>query len=131
MTMPIHITPSQSDDFALQLEYDFVEILREEADKHEQEAIQLAVAMVRGLRKRYGGERLGSKGLYIPVPSKQERNAAIRAAYNGTNGAQVMREHGIKRTRLYEIVKQRSGGMQIGMPAPKNPLSSHESGRDN
>lgn len=115
------ITPSQSDDLALQLEYDFVEIVREEIGLDEKEAARIAAAIVRGVRKRYGGERLGGKGIYIPAPSKHERDAAIRAAYNGTNGEEVMRKHGIKRARLYQIIKQRPGAPRIGVSGPKNP----------
>lgn len=52
--------------------------------------------------------RLGQRGLYIPAPGKEERNAAVRREFDGTNGAEVMRRHGIKRSTLYAIVGQRS-----------------------
>lgn len=126
------ITPGQADDAVMQLEQDFVEIAREELGMHEVPAQELASALVRGMRKRYGGMRLGGRGhIYVPAPSKADRDEAIRQAYNGTNGPEVMKAHGIRRSRLFQIVKTKPGAARIGVSSPKSPLSPHESGQDN
>lgn len=72
--------------------------------------------------------RLGTKGLYIPAPSKVERNAAIRRAFDGTNGATLMREHGIARSSLYRIVND-GRRPRIGVSGPKNPAPSPDIGQ--
>ena len=127
------VTPVQAEDAVLQLEYDLADILREDQGLHERQAYDMARSLVQGLRKRYGGMQLGRRGLYIPAPSKAERNAQICHDFNGTNLSEVCKRYGIKRTRLYEIVKR--GGKPVGQPsaaAPvggKSPVSSRESGR--
>lgn len=119
------LTPGQADDAVMQLEQDFVEIAREELGMHEMPAQELASALVRGMRKRYGGGRLGARGLYIPAPSKAERNESIRREYDGANGEEVRRRHGIKRTQFYEIIGDRPvGAARIGVSSPKSPVSS-------
>lgn len=124
-------TPGQADDAVIQLEQDFVEIAREELGMHEVPAQELASALVRGMRKRYGGMRLGGRGhIYVPAPSKAERDEAIRQAYNGTNGPEVMKAHGIRRSRLFQIVKARPSAARIGVSSAKSPVSPHESGQD-
>lgn len=119
-------TSAQTEDAVLQLEHDMVEIVRAELGMHEREAFSLAQAIVRGLRARYGGERLGYRGIYIPAPSKEQRNAAIRKEFDGTNVKEVMERHGIKRTQIYRIVGKRTDGLQIGRTGAKSPISSHE-----
>lgn len=126
------LTTGQADDAVMQLEQDFVEIAREELGMHEVPAQELASALVRGMRKRYGGMRLGGRGhIYVPAPSKSERDDAIRQAYNGTNAGEVMKAHGIKRSRLFQIVGARPGDPRIGVSGPKSPVSPHEIGQDN
>lgn len=127
---PRAITPGQADDAVMQLEQDFVEIAREELGMHEVPAQELASALVRGMRKRYGGMRLGGRGhIYVPAPSKSERDEAIRQAYNGTNGAEVRKAHGISRTTLFRIVSK-PGAARIGVcgAAAPSPVSPHEVG---
>ena len=119
-------TPAQTEDAVLQLEHDMVEIVRAELGMREREAFTLAQAIVRGLRNRYGGERLGHRGLYIPAPSKAQRNDAICKEFNGTNIEDVMKRHGIKRAQIYRIVSERADGRQIGRAGAKSPISSHE-----
>jgi Mor family transcriptional regulator len=132
-------TPGQAEDAALQLQDDFIDILGQELGMHEREATPMAHALVRGLRKRYGGRRLGAKDLYIPAPSKQERDDAIRREFDGTNADEVMQRHGIKRSRLYQIVgAPRPGGRpSIGVSSPaapllaiNSPVCSRESGQN-
>ncbi len=77
MTTSPQITPAQTDDAVLQLEHDMVEIVRGALNIHERQAFEIAKAIVKGLRSRYGGLRLGQRGLYIPAPSKAERNQAV------------------------------------------------------
>lgn len=130
---PRAITPGQADDAVMQLEQDFVEIVREELGMHEVPAQALASALVRGMRKRYGGMRLGGRGhIYVPAPSKSERDEAIRQAFNGANKDDVMKAHGISRTSFYRIVSK-PGAARIGISGPKapSPVSPHEMGQDN
>ena len=105
---PTRMTTGQAEDAVLQLSYDIVEIARTGLGVPEGEATRMAATIVQGLRQRYGGVRLGQRGLYIPAPGKEERNAAVRREFDGTNGPDVMRRHGIKRSTLYAIVGQRN-----------------------
>lgn len=94
----------QSEETISQLTRDIAEIARDGLGVGEAEAANIAAVIVRGMRQRYGGVRLGRRGLYIPVPCKEERNAAICREFDGTNAQEVMRRHGIKRSTLYAIV---------------------------
>ncbi|MBS7244093.1 MAG: hypothetical protein KIG98_07125 [Comamonas sp.] len=98
----------QSEETISQLTRDIAEIARDGLGVGEDEAARIAAVIVHGMRQRYGGTRLGRRGLYIPVPCKEERNAAVRREFNGTNGPEVMRRYGIKRSTLYTIVGKRS-----------------------
>ena len=127
--MTTTMTASQSQDNVMQLTYDMTEIVREGLGVTEAEAARMAATIVNGMRHRYGGVRLGRRGLYIPVPCKDERNAAICREFDGTNAQEVMRRHGIKRSTLYTIVGQRNrsrsrnGGNRngIGSTGPAAP----------
>jgi Mor family transcriptional regulator len=101
-------TPAQLEDQSIQLHREFVEIVREEIGMNERFANDVASALVRGMRKRYGGQTLGRRGaIYVPAPDKTERNTAIRAEFNGTNAAQVCTRYQISRSRLYQIVNSK------------------------
>lgn len=53
--------------------------------------------------------RLGSSQMYLPRtdPRKRaQRNAAIRAAFNGRNIAELARQHGISPRRVRQIVER-------------------------
>ena len=125
--MTTTMTASQSQDNVMQLTYDMTEIVREGFGVTEAEAARMAATIVHGMRHRYGGVRLGRRGLYIPVPCKEERNAAICREFDGTKAQEVMRRHGIKRSTLYTIVGQRNrsrnGGNRngIGSTGPAAP----------
>jgi Mor family transcriptional regulator len=95
-------SPAQREDDAMLLVSEFTEIVRTEIGMREEFASQIALALVRGLRRVHGARRL-----YIPSIDKTERDAAIRAKFVGTNAADVMREFGVSRSRLYEIVGKR------------------------
>ena len=112
------MTAGQAEDSVLQLQYDLVEIATADLGMHEVDASRVASALVAGLRKRYGGERLGRRGLYIPAPSKQERNEAIRRDFDGTNAEAVMRLHGIRRSTFYRVIGKARG---IGVCSPAAP----------
>ena len=90
---------SCNDDAAVSLLYEMTTIVREEIGFNELFAAQIAEALVRGLRRR-----LGADYLYIPAPDKTERDAAIRARFNGTNREEVCRAFGISKSQLYRIV---------------------------
>jgi Mor family transcriptional regulator len=106
----------------VQLEHDFTSIVREEIGMHEGMAGMFAAALVRGLRRRLGGQ-----DLYIPAPDRSVRDASIRRDFTGTNVDELMRRHGLSRTRIYEIVGQRAP-----RPAPaKNPDSPLKTGLTN
>lgn len=127
MNRKVITSHAQTEDAVLQLEHDMVEIVRAELGMHEREAFEVAKALVRGLRKRFGGLRIGSRGcaIYIPAPSKAERNAAICLEFDGTNLKELMQKHGIKRTQIYRVVGARVGGKG----GTKSPISRQEMGR--
>ncbi len=125
--LPFCISSSQTEDAAVQLEHDITNIVREETGMHEGIATMFAVALVRGLRRRLGGQEL-----YIPAPDRTERDTAIRRDYNGRNMAELMRVHEIGRTRFYEIIGVRPERERGGLvPLAKNPPSPLKSGRAN
>lgn len=127
-------TPAQSEDAAIQLEHDFVEIIRRRIGLNETLAAIHAQEIVRGLRDLHGGQEL-----WIPAPDKSERNAAIRREFNGQNLGEVMRRHGISRSQLYHIIggakpkgRGRPGSPSIGVSgpaAPKSPVSPLQTGQ--
>ncbi|MCZ2498147.1 hypothetical protein GN316_15385 [Xylophilus sp. Kf1] len=109
---------AQAEDAAVQLERDFVEIVREEIGMHETLANVFAQALVRGLRRRHGGQEF-----YIPAPDRAERDAAIRRDFTGAGGniEELMRRHGLSRSRIYEIA---------GARAPRRAAPSEEKSGD-
>jgi len=102
MELPFVMSPGQAEDAAVQLEHDIIGIVREEIGMHEQLATAFAQALVRGLRRRLGGQEL-----YIPAPNRTERDAAIRRDFNGSNLDQIMKRYGLSRSRIYEILGNR------------------------
>ncbi|RYF60526.1 MAG: hypothetical protein EOO27_05550 [Comamonadaceae bacterium] len=101
-------TLAQAEDAAVQLERDFLAIVREEIGMHEGLAGMFARALVDGLRRRLGGQEL-----YIPAPDRSERDAAIRREFCGSNIEEMMKRYGLSRSRIYEI----SGQAQAKNPA--------------
>jgi Mor family transcriptional regulator len=99
---PVPLTPAQTEDAALELEREFVDILRQEIGADERPATLLAQALVRGLRQRIGGAEI-----WIPAPSKSERNAAIRREFDGTNLDQVMSRHNVSKATVYRASGRR------------------------
>ncbi|RYF54282.1 MAG: hypothetical protein EOO27_24085 [Comamonadaceae bacterium] len=107
-------TLAQAEDAAVQLERDFLAIVREEIGMHEGLAGLFARALVDGLRRRLGGQ-----DLYIPAPDRSERDAAIRREFCGSNIEELMKRHQLSRTRIYEICSR---------GATKNPALPLETG---
>jgi Mor family transcriptional regulator len=128
------LSAGQSDDMAVQLERELVEILQIDAGMHEREAAYNATVLVQGLRKRFGGWRLGVRGLYIPAPDKAERDQAIRRDFNGNNSQQLSRKYGVSRARIYQIISagfkrnaQHTGPDKKSMDkGEESSVSSHE-----
>ena len=127
-----HHTTAQTEDAAIQLEHDFVEIIRQRIGLNEMLATIHAQEIVRGLRERHGGQEL-----WIPAPDKSERNAAILRDFHGNNAGEVMKRYGIKRTQFYRIVggarPRRQGGKpgapSIGVSGPAAPVGSGHGGK--
>lgn len=101
-------TPAKLEDQAIQFHREVVQIVRNATGLHEPIATPLATAIVHEMRKLWGGSRLGRRDMYIHAPDKSQRNAAIRAEFDGTNAEQVCKKHGIGRSRLYEIAAEKS-----------------------
>jgi Mor family transcriptional regulator len=115
------MSPGRAEDAALQLEHDFAGIVQEEIGMHDNMAALFAQALVRGLRRKLGG-----RDIYIPSPDNSARDAAIRRAFNGLNIEVLMREHGLTRRRIYQIVEQ---GRPRGAAPEKSETSSLEIAR--
>ena len=121
-----HQSEAQADDAAVQLEHDFIAIVREEIGMHEALAAIVAQALVRGLRRRNGGQ-----SIWIPAPDKSQRDAAIRREFMGArNLKEIMAKYGISRSRVYQIVGMREPiEVRIGVSSPKNPVPGLQTGR--
>lgn len=111
-------TPAQAEDAAVQLERDFLAIVREDIGMNEGLAGMFARVLVEGLRSRMGGQEL-----YIPAPDRSERDAGIRREFDGTRESleRIRRRTGLSRARIYAIV-----GRELA--AAKSPASTLESG---
>ncbi|MFA6310611.1 MAG: Mor transcription activator family protein [Sterolibacterium sp.] len=100
---------TKRDDAAVALQYEFTAIVREEIGMNEGFASQIAAALVRGLRRRFRGQRLGDYYLSEQTGAeREERDAAIRAEFNGQNRDEVCQKYNLKKTQLYEIVGKRT-----------------------
>jgi Mor family transcriptional regulator len=94
---------AQREDDAALLVSEFTEDLRDGCGLTETEATQLALKLVHRFRLRHGARRI-----YVPAVDKTERDAAIRRDFKGTNAAELCRQYGISRSRLYQITGCRS-----------------------
>ncbi len=96
---------TKRDDAAVALQYEFTAIVREEIGMNEGFASQIAAALVRGMRRRFRGQRLGDYYLAEQTASeREERDSAIRAEFNGQNRDEICQKFGISKTHLYRIV---------------------------
>lgn len=116
---PVPQTAAQAEDAAVQLERDFLAIVREDIGMNERLAGLVARMLVDGLRSRMGGQEL-----YIPAPDRSERDESIRREFNGTREslAAIMRRTGLSRASVYAIVNRRAA-------AANSPASPLETGR--
>lgn len=111
------LTTGQAEDAAVQLQHDMVAIVREEIGMHESIATVFASALVRGLRRTMGGEEI-----YIPVPDRSERDAAIRREFDGTNLGKIMIKFNVSRSRVYQLCDRRDTKcVRIDATNSKNP----------
>lgn len=65
----------------------------------EHQAANLADAITALLQERYGGQEV-----YIRARSRQERDRAVMADFDGTNRDEVCRKHDISKATLYRIL---------------------------
>lgn len=102
MTTPTRSTTlsaGQSEDAAIQLERDFIEIVSAEICMHDALAEVFASALVRGLRRKHGGQEI-----YIPAEDTRERDARIRREFTGPASLPaIQRWSGLSRSRIYQI----------------------------
>lgn len=78
--------------------------LQQEIGLHPRWANEWAAKLTNYLRVR-----LGAQQVYIPAPSKAERDKAIAREFDGSNMAAIMQRHDIGRSQVYEIVKRERG----------------------
>lgn len=91
------------EDRALALQVELTEIIQEETGLHEPIATQIAERVLRGLRRRRGGDEL-----YVPKGSAgRARDEKVRSAYKGNNRDEVCRDFGISRSTFYSILARR------------------------
>lgn len=64
-------------------------------------AAHFADSLLGIMRKRNGGREI-----YIPAPDNSERDAEIKAAFNGRNLGEVMRKYGVSKSTVYRCVKK-------------------------
>lgn len=94
-------SPGAREDGAIALQFELTSIVRDEIGMNEHFASQIAEALLRGLRRRMGGQEI-----YIPAQDLRVRDRAIRAEFNGRNRDELCRRYEVSRTRLYEIVSR-------------------------
>lgn len=97
---------SSAIDQQVALTNEITAILRERIGHHEQFAVLIAKEVVAGLVERRAGDLL-----YVPTGTRSrlaERNQSIRREFNGRNAKLLCATHQISRTRLYEIVGEKS-----------------------
>ena len=95
-------SPAKEESSALFLQREMQDIIKTETGLHDEFAAMIAIALVRGWRKR-----AGSQTIYIPSPIDFEtRNQRLKREFDGTNRAKVCKDHAISRSRLYQIVSE-------------------------
>lgn len=103
LTTTPHNAPSacaRSADAALQWERDMADVLRYHLTHNEQLIGLMAQALVDGMRKTFGGQKL-----WIPAGDTVRRNAAICAAYTWGNSCEVAAMYGITERTVQRIVR--------------------------
>lgn len=93
-------SPAQREDQLLQIFRELTDIVKETLGHDPEMASMVASRLLRGMQERWGG---GQGPKVFPAPDKFERDAAIRAEFNGTNAEALCKRHGIARSTLYRI----------------------------
>lgn len=88
------------EDNASWLRREIAGIVRDKFGIVEGFAVPMADAIVCGMC-----ERMGGREVYIPAPSKANRDRQIRAVFNGRNLREVMREFGVSKRTVYRACK--------------------------
>jgi Mor family transcriptional regulator len=112
---------AKDEDNALLLQGEISDALRSEIGLKDEFAADWGARITAYLRRRLGTQRL-----YIPAPSRAERDAAIFREYNGSNAGEVCHRHGVSRTRLHEICTE-----QRARALATSPLSCLKTGQVN
>jgi len=101
---PAKTTPAAEESSALFLQREMQDILKTETGLHDEFAAMIAIALVRGWRKRAGCQRI-----YIPAEPRhiEYRDTQIRREFNGTNQPEIQKKYSIKRSRLYQIMAKK------------------------
>lgn len=117
-----HGTTARDEDNALLLQGEIADAITSEIGLKAEMAADWAARITGALRRR-----LGAQQIYIPGPSKAERDAAIYRDYNGTNAGEVCARYAVSRSRMHDIVKeQRELAIRRGRA---NPVSSLKTGQ--
>lgn len=90
----------ERDDSASWWRRELLAVVRDEIGMAETFAEPFADALLRGLRARIGGREV-----YVPAADKMDRDAQIRARFNGRNLREVMREFGVSQRTVYRACK--------------------------
>jgi Mor family transcriptional regulator len=81
------------------LQRDITACIQDSIGLHDRIAAELAANVVKRLQAAWGG-----KEIYIPAPDSKERNALIKADFNGKNHVEVCKKHGISLRTLYRVI---------------------------
>lgn len=108
---------SRDEDNAVLLQGEISDALRAEIGLKEEISADWSGRIVAYLRRR-----LGAQQLYIPAPSKAERDAGIFRDYNGTNAGEVCQRYGVSRSRMHEIYQREHERRKAGSPV--SPLKT-------
>lgn len=102
---------AKDEDNALLLQGEIADALSTETGLKREIAFDWAGRIMGNLRRRLGAQRI-----YIPAPSRAERDEAIYREYDGTNTGELCRRHGVSRTRLHEIYNEQRSRRQAASP---------------
>lgn len=94
-----NVVSDNNEDKAAELTLEITTIVQDEIGFNKHFASQIAEALVRGIRKRLGGQ-----SFYIPAPDKSARDKKIKEEFNGTNIDEVCEKYNVSKTSVYRIV---------------------------
>lgn len=102
-TDPRTITPSMAADQLLELETILAEALELCCGRERHQAAEESRQLVRRMR-----ERLGGTEIWIAALDKEDRNAAIRREFNGSNLCEIMARYQVSRATVYRVCGSRA-----------------------